>query len=78
MITIKPLVNPCGFYNMKQAAKALHIDRHTLYRYAGKGLIQFRARFFGKRPVTTGAEIIQCWKTKYHTKSTKPLKHIHV
>lgn len=65
MIITQPEVEPTGLYNQTQAAKALHIDRHTVAQYAKDGLIKFRVRKAGKRLVTTGAEIIKCWKSVY-------------
>lgn len=65
MITTKPEVEPDGLYNQRQAADALRIDRHTLARYAADGLIKFRVRKAGKKKVTTGAEIVKCWRTMY-------------
>ena len=65
MIITKPEVEPDGLYNQWQAAKALHVDRHTVARYANEGLIKFRVRKSGKGLITTGAEIIKCWKSMY-------------
>lgn len=65
MITTKPLVNPEGLYNQKQTAEALHLERHTIARYEAKGLIKFYVRKAGKAKVTTGEEIIKCWKSMY-------------
>ena len=65
MIIDKPIVNPYGQYNQKQAAKALHVDRHTIARYEADGSIKFRIRKAGKAKVTTGAEIIKCWQGMY-------------
>lgn len=61
MIINKPIVSPDGLYNQKQAAEALHIDRHTIARYEDNGLIKFRVRKAGRAKITTGAEIIKCW-----------------
>ena len=68
MIIDKPIVNPDGLYNQKQAAEALHKDRHTVARYEADGLIKFRVRKAGKVKVTTGAEIIKCWNGMYQIK----------
>ena len=65
MIIDKPIVNPDGLYNQRQAAQALHIDRHTVARYEAEGFIKFRVRKAGKAKVTTGAEIIKCWQGMY-------------
>lgn len=65
MIITKPEVDPKGLYSMTQAAKALHVDRHTVSRYAANGLINFRVRKAGRQKVTTGAEIIKCWSAMY-------------
>lgn len=61
----KPTVNPAGLYNQRQAAEALHINRHTVAKYEADGLIKFKIRKAGKAKVTTGAEIIKCWKDMY-------------
>ena len=66
MIITKPDVNPEGFYNLSQTARALHVDRHTVARYAAQGYIHFKRRKLGRVRVTTGAEIIKCWKMIYH------------
>ena len=68
MIIDKPIVNPDGLYNQKQAAAALHIDRHTVARYEADGIIKFRIRKAGKAKVTTGADIIKCWQGMYTIK----------
>lgn len=68
MIIDKPIVNPDGLYNQKQAAEALHIDRHTVARYEAYGLIKFKIRKAGRAKVTTGAEIIKCWNGMYQIK----------
>lgn len=68
MIIDKPIVNPDGLYNQKQAAKALRIDRHTVARYEADGLIKFKIRKAGKAKVTTGAEIIKCWSSIHQIK----------
>ena len=60
MIITKPEVEPDGLYN-----QGLHVDRHTVARYANDGLIKFRVRKAGKGLITTGAEIIKCWKSMY-------------
>lgn len=65
MIVTKPDVEPDGLYNQRQAAEALHIDRHTIARYAADGIIKFKVRKAGKKRITTGAEIIKCWKSMY-------------
>ena len=65
MIIRKPDVDPEGIYNLSQAAKALHVDRHTVARSAAVGHIHFEKRKAGNGRVTTGAEIIRCWKTRY-------------
>ena len=40
MIITRPEVEPDGLYNQTQAAKALHVDRHTIARYANDGFIK--------------------------------------
>ncbi len=65
MIETKPKVAPEGLYTQAQAAKALQIDRHTVARYAENGVIRFKVRKAGMRKVTTGAEIIKCWKSTF-------------
>jgi len=65
MIIRKPEVNPEGLYNQKQAAEALHVDRHTVARYEADGLIKFMVRKAGRAKVTTGAEILRCWQDMY-------------
>lgn len=68
MIIDRPIVNPDGLYNQRQAAEALHVDRHTVARYEANGLIRFKIRKAGKAKVTTGAEIIKCWSGMYQIK----------
>jgi predicted site-specific integrase-resolvase len=63
MIIEKPEVIADGLYNQRQTAEALKVDRHTIARYEADGLIKFRIRKAGKRKVTTGAEIMKCWKS---------------
>ncbi len=68
MIISKPDVIPDGLYNQKQAAEALHLDRHTIARYAANGYLKFKVRKAGNGKVTTGAEIIRCWQGMYLVK----------
>lgn len=65
MIITRPDVEPSGLYNQRQAAEALHVDRHTIKRYADEGLIRFRVRRAGKGLVVSGSEIIKCWQSMY-------------
>ena len=76
MIISKPDVIPSGLYNQKQAAEALHLDRHTVARYEANGRLKFKTRKADNRKVTktrkadnrkvtTGAEIIRCWQGMY-------------
>jgi len=65
MICRKPDVDLDGIYNQTEAAKALHVERHTVRRYELDGLLKFRVRKAGRCKVTTGAEIIRCWKGMY-------------
>ena len=66
MIIKKPDVDAQGIYNRTQAAKALHVDRHTLARYERQGRIEFSVR--GNARVTTGTEIVRCWSGLYEIK----------
>ena len=68
MIISKPDVLPDGLYNQKQAAEALHLDRHTIARYEANGRLKFKTRKVDNRKVTTGAEIIRCWQGMYLVK----------
>lgn len=65
MIITKPEVIANGLYSQKQAAEALHVERHTIARYEADGLIKFRVRKCGRGKVTTGADIIKCWQNMY-------------
>ena len=68
MIITKPDVDPEGLYSQKQAAAAMHVDRHTIARYEADGCIKFRVRKAGRTKVTTGAEILKCWQGMYTIK----------
>lgn len=61
MIISRPDIDPEGLYTMTQAAEVLHVDRHTVARYAKGGRIRFHERKAGGRKVTTGREIMRCW-----------------
>lgn len=65
MRVTSPTVEPSGMYNQKQAAEALGISRHTLRRYAKKGLIKCHARTINRGLVFFGSEIIECWRNVY-------------
>lgn len=65
MIISKPIVIEDGYYSQRQAADALHVDRHTIARYAKAGLIRFRVRKAGNSKVTKGSEIIKCWQSMF-------------
>ena len=60
MIIKRPEVEVDGLYTQQQAAHALNVDRHTVARYARQGRLTFMLRC-GVR-VTTGADIINCWR----------------
>jgi predicted site-specific integrase-resolvase len=61
MIAEKPKVDPQGWYTTSQAARALHVGRHTINRYAQNGWIRFKIRRSDLRKVCKGGEILQCW-----------------
>lgn len=61
----RPNVDPDGFYNQKEAAAALGVDRHTVRTYELNGDLTFFVRKASKRKVTTGAAIIKCWETVF-------------
>ena len=65
MITTRPEVDPAGLYTQKQAADALQVERHTIKRYEDNNIIRFRIRRAGNKKVTTGTDIIKCWKNMY-------------
>jgi len=65
MITTRPEVEPNGLYTQKQAADALQVERHTIKRYEDNNIIRFRIRRAGNKKVTTGTDIIKCWKNMY-------------
>lgn len=65
MTTIEPNVVPSGIYNQAQTAEALGVCRHTVARYEKAGHLLFKVRKVGGRKVTTGAQILKCWKSTY-------------
>lgn len=65
MTTSKPQVDPDGRYTAKQAADALGVERHTIYRYFADGTLKFRVRKCDNRKVTTGKWIVECWEDLY-------------
>lgn len=65
MTTTQPEVSLEGLYSQSQVAKALGVDRHTVKRYELAGQIKFKVRKAGGRPVTTGAQIVKCWRGTY-------------
>ena len=65
MISERPKVLSNGLYTQAQAARALGVSRHTVARYAQKGLLKFRIRRAGMTAVTTGEEILKLWNSRY-------------
>ena len=65
MTHTRPQVEPDGRYTVQQAAKALGVERHTIYRYFDNGSLKFRVRKADNRRVTTGKWIIECWDENY-------------
>lgn len=65
MTSRKPDVEYDGLYSQAQAACALNVDRHTIRRYELNGYLRFKIRKAGMRKVTTGSEILRCWKNTY-------------
>lgn len=67
MRTDRPKVSPSVRYTQKQAAAALHIDRHTLKRYTDRGLIGCSEKLTGGAKLYRGADILRLWRELYHS-----------
>lgn len=65
MTCTRPRVEPDGWYNITETAKALGVDRHTVQRYAKQGHLRFSVRKAGRRKVASGKEIVRCWERMY-------------
>jgi predicted site-specific integrase-resolvase len=65
MISSKPQIELRGRYSITEAARALMVDRKTLYRYRDNGDITVNYRKINSRPFIYGSELIKVWNAKY-------------
>lgn len=65
MTAIIPNVEPKGWYELKEAAAALGVDKSTLCRYQQKGFIRCSHRKHNGRRIYSGSEIIRFWRSNF-------------
>lgn len=65
MVSEVPDVTETGHYNVTQAAKALGIDRKTLYRHTAMRHIKCHRHKYTGRPFYKGADIVRFWGAQY-------------
>ena len=61
MRELKPKCDPDGVYSVKRACVELGVCHKTFMRYRAKGLIAPLNPDNRRRPVFSGASIIECW-----------------
>lgn len=62
MTTSPPKINADGFYELRDAAKALGVHKATLSRWAKEGLIKTSIRRSNNRRVFLGKELMRFWR----------------
>lgn len=65
MIHLRPNVEAEAVYTVGQTAQILGVERHTVYRYFGSGVLKYRRRKADGRLVTKGEWITECWEELY-------------
>ena len=65
MVTAIPNVEKSGHYNVTQTAKALGIDRKTLYKHTAMRHMKCQRHRYTNKPFYTGREIIRFWGAQY-------------
>jgi len=65
MIIEIPNINPLGRYELRDAAKALQVNKSTINRWTNAGLLCCQLRKANGRRVWAGSELIRFWKANY-------------
>lgn len=65
MTSEQPEVSPNGHYSVSATAKALGIDRKTLYRHTALRHIRQRRHRYTNRPFYLGSDIVRFWGAQY-------------
>jgi predicted DNA-binding transcriptional regulator AlpA len=65
MTCTAPNVSKDGRYSITESAKALGIDRTTIYRYIRQKLIKFGVHKYNSRRFILGSELIRFWGAEY-------------
>lgn len=65
MTCVAPDVHRDGRYSITESAKALGIDRTTIYRYMEQKLIKFGVHKYNSRRFILGSELIRFWGAEY-------------
>lgn len=65
MTTTRPQVAPDGYYQLKEAAAALQVDKSTLLRYTQRGLCKASFRKVNGFRIWKGSELLKVWYTIY-------------
>lgn len=65
MTCVAPKVQKDGRYNITASAKALEIDRSTLYRYMDMHLLKFGVHRHTNRRFILGSELLRFWGAEY-------------
>ena len=65
MTSETPKVTQNGHYNVTEAARALGISRHTLYKHTRLRHIKRHFHKYTKTPFYLGSDIIRFWGAEY-------------
>lgn len=65
MTATRPLVEPDGYYQLKEASLALAINPSTLHRYTQQGLCKASVRRANGRRIWKGSELLKLWNYIY-------------
>lgn len=65
MVNNSPDVTDTGHYNVTQAAKALGIDRKTLYKHTRMNHIKCHRHRYTHRPFYIGIDIKRFWGAQF-------------
>jgi len=65
MISTEPNIKPTDRLSISQAARAMQLNRETLYNYNRRGNLNIYYRRTNNRPYLLGKELLKIWNSTY-------------